>query len=128
MTPTQILHYAIGELAYTMAAADGEVQKAERQTFHDIVRAAVEEERLAAEFSVQMFQMADKEERTLKKAYSRAMSYIRLHRTHFTPALQRLTIKIMKRLALAFPPVTDEEKALIARFEQDLTEIVVKTT
>ena len=39
MNSTENLHYAIGELAYAVACADGIVQKEERQKFHDIVLA-----------------------------------------------------------------------------------------
>ncbi len=39
MSPIENLHYAIGELAYAVASADGAVQEEERQKFHDIVKA-----------------------------------------------------------------------------------------
>lgn len=119
MTPKEILHYAIGELAYAMAAADGEVQKEERQKFHDIVRQAVENERHAADFSVFMFQMTDKQNTEVKSAYNRAIAFIKQNGSHFTPELRRITLSVMKQVALAFPPLTDQEKKLIARFEKD---------
>ena len=39
MTPIESLHYAIGELAYSIARADGSVQQEERSKFHDIIEA-----------------------------------------------------------------------------------------
>jgi len=42
MTSLESLHFAIGELAYAMASADGTIQKSERQKFHDIVATELE--------------------------------------------------------------------------------------
>ena len=124
MTPTEILHYAIGELAYAMAASDGEVQKEERQQLHDIVHEEVKKGNYAFDFSRIMFQIVDKEERPVAAAYSRAMRIIRLNNTHFTPEMKAIFASVLNKVAEAFPPVTPEECSMIANFENEAATFV----
>lgn len=120
MTPLQNLYYAMGELAYAVACADGEIQKEERQRLHDIVREEVERHNAGYEISGIIFQLMDKEKADWPDAYHRAMSDIRLNSHYLSPDLKKAFVAIMKRIAEAYPPVTIEEQRLMDRFSQDI--------
>ena len=59
MTPLQSLYYAMGEIAYAVASADGEVQKEERLRFHSIVAAELRCDHYGFDISGIVFQIMD---------------------------------------------------------------------
>ncbi|MGZ3904614.1 MAG: hypothetical protein ACXVC6_13015, partial [Bacteroidia bacterium] len=77
MTPTENLHYAIGELAYAMARVDGKVQKEERQKFHDIVAAELRCKDYSFDFSDIIFQILDKDKQPIEDVYKWAIKHIK---------------------------------------------------
>jgi uncharacterized tellurite resistance protein B-like protein len=124
MTPTENLHYAIGELAYAIAAADGEIQKEERKKFHDIVEAELQHKDLDFNVSYIIFQVLDKQKTSTEYAYDWAMKQIRLNSHYLSPALKEKFIILMEKVALAFKPVTLDEMKLIEKFKMDIAPII----
>lgn len=124
MQPKESLHYAIGLLAYAVAKADGEVQKEERQRFANIV--AAELRMHDGDFNVSdiIFQIVDKE-KFIKTgdAYDWAMNQIRLNSHYLSPELKKTFIKVMEKVARAYPPVTIDEMELIEKFKKDFEPI-----
>lgn len=120
MTPLQNLHYALGEIAYAVASVDGKVQKEERQRFHDIMNAETSGHDLDFDFSDIIFTILDKDKQSAETTYNWAMDQIKLNSHYLSPALKESFLKIIDQIAEAFPPVTDSEKGLIARFKKDL--------
>jgi uncharacterized tellurite resistance protein B-like protein len=120
MTPYQNLHYAIGELAYAVASADGEVQKEERQKFHDIVTEELEKENHGFDISSIIFQIMDKDKARLSDTYNWAIEQIKLNSHYLSPELKQTFISVMEKVAAAYPPVTMEEHDLITRFKADI--------
>jgi uncharacterized tellurite resistance protein B-like protein len=120
MTPLQNLHYAIGEMAYAVARADGTVQKEERQKFHDIVNRELENENYAFDISSIIFQIMDKDKASLPDSYFWGMHQIEQNSHYLSPALKQKFITVMEKVAKAYPPVTIEERDLIERFKQDI--------
>lgn len=120
MTPIESLHYAIGELAYAIARADGTVQKEERKKFHDIVAAELRCKDYAFDVSDIIFRMMDKDKPDSATSYKWAMDEIRLNSHYLSPELKKTFIRVMEKVAAAFPPVTVTEKDLINKFKKDI--------
>jgi uncharacterized tellurite resistance protein B-like protein len=123
MTPLESLHYAIGELAYAVARADGSVQKEERKKFHDIVAAELRCKDYAFDVSDIIFQMMDKDKTDSITTYKWAMDEIRLNSHYLSPELKKTFISVMEKVAKAFPPVTVKEQDLINKFKKDIVMI-----
>jgi len=120
MTPLESLHYAIGELAYAIARADGNVQKEERKKFHDIVAAELRCKDHAFDVSDIIFQIMDKDKTDSATTYKWAMDEIKLNSHYLSPELKKTFIKVMEKVAKAFPPVTINEQKIIDKFKKDI--------
>lgn len=123
MTPIENLHYAIGEIAYAMAVADGKMQKEERQKFHNIVAAELRCKDYAFDISSIIFQILDKDKQDAETAYQWAIKQIKLNSHYLSPKLKLKFLGVMEKIAKAFPPVTKDEKNLLERFKKDISEI-----
>lgn len=124
MTPTENLHYAIGELAYAIAAADGVISREERGSFHHIIVQELYNEDYEFDISDIIFQMMDKEKISMQDAYERAMKQIRMNSHYLSPSLKAKFIRIIEKVAEAYEPVTIAEKELIERFKREIAPII----
>jgi uncharacterized tellurite resistance protein B-like protein len=120
MTPVENLYYAIGELAYAIARADGEVQKEERRKFQDIVEAEMRCENYNFDISSIIFQIMVKDHESTETTYNWAMNQVRLNSHYLSPELKTTFLKVMEKVAKAYPPVTIEERNLIDKFKSDI--------
>jgi uncharacterized tellurite resistance protein B-like protein len=120
MTEIENLHYAIGELAYAIARADGKVQTEEKEKFHAIVKAELRCKDYAFEVSDIIFQIINKDNNDSETTYKWAMDQIKLNRRYLSPELKKTFIRVMEKVAIAFPPVTKSEQNLIDRFKNDI--------
>jgi uncharacterized tellurite resistance protein B-like protein len=120
MTPVQNLYYAIGELAYAVAKADGAVQKEERQRFHDIVAQGLAREQYGFDISGIIFQVMDKDKASLPDSYHWAISEVRRNSHYLSPEMKRCFLIVMEKVAAAYPPVTIEETDLMKQFRKDI--------
>ncbi len=125
MTPLDNLHYAIGELAYATAAADGKIDKKEREEFHNIVAAEL---RFCKDYGFDIsdiiFQILDKDkQKDVEEMYASAMHTIKANSHYLSPQLKATFIKVMEHIAKAFPPVTPSERSLLERFKKEIAPI-----
>ncbi|MFY9307825.1 MAG: TerB family tellurite resistance protein [Bacteroidia bacterium] len=121
MTPLQSLHYAIGEIAYAIARADGTVQKEEREKFHSIVAAELRCKDYDFDVADIIFQVIDKDKYVdASTAYDWAMKEIHLNSHYLSPELKEIFIKVLEKVAKAYPPVTKEEEELLEKFKKDI--------
>lgn len=124
MTSTQNLHYAIGELAYAIAFADGKIQQEEREKFENIIAAELRSKNYDFDISDIIFKILEKEKQDVETVYEWAMSEIKLNSHYLSPVLKQTFIIILEKIAKAFPPMTGEESKLIERFKKDIEAIV----
>jgi uncharacterized tellurite resistance protein B-like protein len=117
------LHFAIGELAYAVARADGTVQKEERNRFHEIVESELRNKDYAFDISEIIFQIMDKDQMDTETSYKWAMDEIRVNSHYLSPELKGKFIMVMEKVSAAFPPVTKEEHELMERFRKDIAPI-----
>ncbi len=120
MTPTENLHYAIGEIAYAIACADGQVQKEERKKFHDIVAAEIRCKDYGFDVSDIIFKILDRDKISTKEAYEGAMKQVRVNSHYLSPELKETFVKVIEKVAKAYKPVTIDEMNLIERFKKDI--------
>lgn len=124
MTPQQNLHTAIGELAYAIARADGAIQKEERKKFHDIVAAEMVCKDYDFDISDIIFQILEKDKFIdSKTAYEWAMKEIKTNSHYLSPKLKKTFVKVIEKVANAYPPLTADEANLIERFKKDIAPI-----
>ena|ERR1035437_1438278 len=123
MTPFENLHYAIGELAYAVACADGKVQKEEQNKFHDIVAAELRCKDYDFDISDIIFQIMKKDKIDSETTYKWAMDQIKLNSHYLSPKLKETFIKVMEKVAKAYPPVTTKEQTIIDKFKKDIAGI-----
>lgn len=123
MTSLENLHYAIGELAYAVANADGKVQKEERKKFHDIVEAELRCKDYGFNISDIIFQILDKDKQDTETSYKWAMDQIKLNSHYLSPELKKTFMRVMEKVAKAFPPVTKSEQNLLEKFRKDFEPI-----
>lgn len=120
MRPIENLYYAVGQLAYAVARADGEVQKAERQNFCDIVAGEMDSDNYNFNISSMIFQIMDKDQSSMEDSYHWAMNQIRLYSQYLSPSLKITFINVMEKIAKAYPPVTIGEERLLDRFKREI--------
>ncbi len=123
MTPVQSLHYAIGEIAYAVALADGKLQKEERNKFHSIVAAELRCKDYDFDISDIIFHILDKDKADFETTYKWAMGQVRLNSHYLSPELKKTFVRVIEKVAKAFPPVTKGEQGLIERFKRDVEPI-----
>ena len=123
MTPTENLHYAIGELAYAIARADGEVQKEERLKFQSIVESELRSKDQAFDISDIIFKIMNKDKTSTKDAYDGAMKQIHTNSHYLSPELKTTFIAVMEKVAKAYKPITIDEMLLIEKFKKDITSL-----
>ncbi len=120
MTPLESLYYAIGELAYAIACADGTIQQEERMKFNEMVTKQLDFHNHGFDISSIIFQIMVRDKASLPDSYHWAIKEIKLNSHYLSPRLKRCFITVMEKVAAAFPPVTIEEKALIDKFREDI--------
>lgn len=124
MTSEQNLHTAIGELAYAIARADGAIQKEERKKFHDIVAAEMHCKDYDFDVSDIIFQVLEKDKFIdSNTAYDWAIKEIKTNSHYLSPELKKTFIKVIEKVAKAYPPITKDENNLIERFKKDIEPI-----
>lgn len=117
------LFYALGQLSYAIANADGKVQKEEKDNFHHILKEqfdAISPEMDTAEI---IFELLRRDATDTQTAYKWAINQIKLYSHHLTDSLKEGFIATIKKMAEIYPPIEPEEKALIQQFEKDIRSI-----
>jgi uncharacterized tellurite resistance protein B-like protein len=122
ISPAENLHYAIGELAYAIARADGAIQRQER----DHLRKMIKEELQGGgyEFDVTgiIFHLLEKNPHAYDctTAYDWAMREIRMNSHYLSPVLKEKFQSLLEKVAKAYGTVTIEERDIIERFREDI--------
>ena len=123
MTNIERLYYALGEVAYAIAKADGTIQKEERQKLHLILEEEFKKHKSGFDFTEIIFQILAKEGMDSKTAYGWALKEIRLNSQYVSETLKQHFISTIKKVAEAFPPVERSERELIDDFIYQLKSV-----
>ena len=123
MDSRQNLYYAFGQIAYALAAADGTIQKEEKQKLHELITAGMKDHQLEFDFSETIFLLLSKEHTELETAYNWGIRQFKLSSQYFSEKMKSDFTTVLEKIAEAFPPSTLDEKELIARFRKDIAGI-----
>lgn len=120
MTPTENLYYALGEIAYTIAFADGKVQREEMDRFSEIVNSGLQAGKPAYDISGIVFELLRKERHDVDTTYEWAMRELNNNSHYLTPEMKQAFLDTIKAVSEAFPPVGIKEKNLLENFKRDI--------
>ena len=123
MNGTERLYYALGELAYAVAQADGNIQQSEKQALHDMVVKETGKDHHGFDVSEIIFGILQKDAPNLEKVYGWALREMELYRQHLTDEMRITFVTTLERVARAFDAVSVEERKLLDRFQRDLDAI-----
>jgi uncharacterized tellurite resistance protein B-like protein len=123
MTSIENLHDAIGMLAYAIAFADGKVQREEMKKWEAIVAAELRMKEVHFDIADISFRLMARDKVDVKTVYDWAMKEIRINSHYLSPDMKDNFVKIMEKMAKAYPPVTIDEQNLIDRFKLDMEEV-----
>jgi uncharacterized tellurite resistance protein B-like protein len=123
MTPVQNLHYALGELAYSLACADGPIHKEEKQKFHSIVEAELRCKDYDFDLTDIIFQIMEKEHLDTETTYNWAMKEIHINSHYLSPELKNTFIRVLEKVAHAYPGTSRNTEKFLARFKADIAPI-----
>jgi hypothetical protein len=121
MSPTENLYYALGEMAYALAAADGKIQKEEKDNLHSILTAELGPENPQIDYSEIVFTLFLKDNRTVKDAFESGRHQFELNSHYLGPKLKKRFIKVLQEVAHVYPPVTEEERQIVNDFQAFMT-------
>jgi uncharacterized tellurite resistance protein B-like protein len=120
MTSLESLYYAIGELAYAVARADGKVQEQEKEKIHQIVENALKNNEHNFDISEIVFKLMERDKAGSRTTYNWAIRQIKLNSHYLSPKLKETIISVMEQVAEAYPPVTAGEHELIEDCKKEL--------
>jgi hypothetical protein len=120
MTPRQYLCYALGELAYTVAKADGEVTKEERKKLADIISKDLSPIDFNFEIAKIIFEMVDKQNKSAETVYKDAVETIQCFSDSFDDHLKLVFLRTLEKMERAEPPTTDAQKELLQNFRKEI--------
>lgn len=124
MTPTENLYYALGEMAYAIAMADGRIQKDEVKKFHAILESELEVPADSLGVADIIFHIMQKDHVNSETAYTNAINQMKLNSQYLSAEMKLAFLHVAEKVAIAFPPALRSEKNMIVRFRKDISEIV----
>ena len=123
MTPRENLYYAMGEIAYAVAMADGRIQNDEIKKLHGILVSELTPLEEGVDIAEIIFQVLKKDLTDAETAYQSAMHQIKLNSQYVSPEMKLNFLHVAEKVSKAFPPALHAEKKLIVRFRNDISEI-----
>ncbi|MEQ8910350.1 MAG: hypothetical protein RIC95_14215 [Vicingaceae bacterium] len=124
MDGVERLYYALGELAYAVARADGQINFEERNKLHDIVVKEAKCHNYSFNVSEIIFHILQKEKiLTIEDNYRSAMKEIEICSNFLTDDMKAEFVAVLDKVARAFDSVTVEERDVIERFRSDIDKI-----
>ncbi len=117
MTATEHIYYGFGQIIYSLAFADGDIQPSEKQKLEEIVSQELKERESIQVTSI-IFKLLESDKLTsAQTAYEHGIKNIKLGDNHLTSEMVNMFNNILTKVAIAFPPETKEEKQIITNFK-----------
>ncbi|NQY10201.1 MAG: TerB family tellurite resistance protein [Flavobacteriales bacterium] len=117
------IYYALGQLAYAIAKADGKVQMVEREELTHIISEALGDHNFDFGVAEIIFHVLDKDDMDFEMAYSMALADLEEHKVWLNPDIKADFIKVVEKIALSYGGVHENERKLIKRFKKDIEAI-----
>lgn len=123
MTPSESLYYALGEMAYAIAMADGRIQNDEVRKFHTILESELTVTGDSLSVADIIFHIMKKDHVDSETAYTNALNQMKLNSQYLSAEMKLSFLHVAEKVAKAFPPSLRSEKNMIVRFRKDISEI-----
>jgi hypothetical protein len=120
MTASDNLHYALGELAYAIAATKGKLKKDAYRKFHSIVEDEIRMYDPDFDISDIIFRLLNKDHVSVKEAYKSAFHILEANSHYLSPKLKLSFIRVIDKVTMAFGPYNDEEFEMVSKFKQEI--------
>lgn len=115
MESKQYLYYGLGEIAYAIALADGQLERDEELMFHDLI---VEEVKQEFDYNISeiIFALLKKEHIASKTTFQWGIKNMKLGEYHFTPEMLAKFKRILEKTADVFHGSVELKNQLIGQF------------
>ena len=117
------LYFALGELAYAVAKADGTVQREERDRLYELVADAQRKHHWEYDVAHIIFHLLEKEHMPWRTVYDWAIDQLKLYNHYLTPEMKTEFMDVVETIAHAFDSVTIEEQNVLDMLRTDLANI-----
>ena len=118
------LYYALGELAYAVALADGKINTEERKKLHEIVEKEAKNHNYLYNISEIIFHIHQKEDLfSVEDTYRFAMKEMEICSNYLTDDMKADFTAVLEKVARAFDAVTVGERSVIERFRRDVDKL-----
>lgn len=118
MSENIVLVQALAELAYSVALADGELEKKEKEAFDKIVELELGESALSVKnrFAI----LEERNTPNIEHSYRYSMFAIKLNKKDFNAELKKKYIRVIEQIAASVDGQRNREKYLINRFKKEI--------
>jgi uncharacterized tellurite resistance protein B-like protein len=123
MNPIQNLYYALGQMAYAIAFADGKVQKEEMNKLEELVQRSILKYGFDAGVIEIIFKMLHRDQTNVKTVAQWSEAQLNLNSAYLSEKMKKCFLEILNDVALAYPPVTNEEKEILNRYQSFLASL-----
>lgn len=123
MESREHLYYGLGMLAYAVAKADGAIQASEKRELKELIHSWSNQYSPNYDVTEIIFTLFEKTKPSLKEGVDRGLHHIKLGSEHMTEQIREHFIYLIKDIAHSFPPVTENEDAVINHLIEALDEI-----
>ena len=123
MKPLETLHYAIGEVACTVAHVNGDIHALEARKFMFIMTNELNNAEHDFDVSEIIFDLITRQKTNAEKTYNKAMKEIRQNSQYFSPQLKEKFVKVIDEITKEYPPVTYAEINILERFKKEIYKI-----
>lgn len=118
MSENIVLVQALAELAYSIALADGELDKKEKKAFEKIIESEFGDNALSVKNRFAILEEGSRP--NIEHSYRYSMFAIKLNKKDFNDELKRKYINVIERIADSVDGLRNQEKYLISRFKKDI--------
>lgn len=123
MDAKDYLFYGLGQLAYSIAIADGKVQPNEKKLVLEFIEGEMKKIEPDYDIASIIFQLLEKDHMDFESSYQWAIKSMQTGSHKMTSELKKQFLDVIIKVAKAFPPISVKEHEIIIRFEEDLKKL-----
>ncbi|HLU86277.1 MAG TPA: hypothetical protein VKZ44_00890 [Taishania sp.] len=121
MDATDYLFYGFGQVVYSLALVDGEIQRSEEAALVKEIERSLKDHGINYDISHIIFELLKSPKiYSSEDAYDEGLKYIRLGSHKLTSLMHDFMVSTLNKIASSYPPVVVEEAGILARFEKDM--------
>lgn len=124
MEGTEHIYYAFGQIAYTVAKADGKIQVEEEQEFMELLQKQMEECDWSYDVSGIIFKLLKSDDMDPETTFNWGIKELQKYDQFLTLEMKKDFIRILAAIAVAYDISTDEEDTYIYRFKLEIENLI----